>query len=471
MNENDFPNDVDMEKQILAALLFKNGEAVPKVNAILSDDDFYRPEHKILYRTICRLFELGTPPNIASIIDELIKTGELDKIGRKYVISIASELITNAYVVSHAKAVKEKADRRRLIQVAQNLEVEARKIHIPLAEISLRLQKDLEKISRSDSSDTTDFVYFFNSIFHSDLEKIKVFANRKTGFDNIDQCQFFSPGLYVIGATPAAGKTTFCWQLLEQLAKSGETCIFCSYEMSRLELFSKSLARELFRRNPSTSLTAAQIRRGSCSAALDKLVNDFADSQLNLKVMELQDETVDELLCRLKPFCFGNVNAPVVCIDYLQIIPTNRESIKIGIDDNVRKLKKFQRDTNTTFLVISSFNRTNYAQKVSFESFKESGNIEYTADVVWALQLDVMNSLKGGDPISESRRKIDEAKKQQPRQIHLKCLKNRQGTNYDCFFYYHSAHDFFEPCDFFDIIVPPLKKSSSKKGKINDAHL
>ena len=57
----------------------------------------------------------------------------------------------------------------------------------------------------------------------------------------------------------------------------------------------------------------------------------------------------------------------------------------LGIDDAVRKLKYFQRDTNTTFIVISSFNRTNYAQSVSFECFKESDNIEYTADVVWVL--------------------------------------------------------------------------------------
>ncbi|MBR3745874.1 MAG: hypothetical protein IKN27_02830, partial [Selenomonadaceae bacterium] len=97
----------------------------------------------------------------------------------------------------------------------------------------------------------------------------------------------------------------------------------------------------------------------------------------------------------------------------------NRECTKPGIDEAVRKLKKFQRDTNTTFIVISSFNRMNYAQEISFESFKKSGNIEYTADVVRALQLDVMNRIKGGDLVSESRRKIEEAKKRQPRQIHL----------------------------------------------------
>ncbi|MBR4904738.1 MAG: hypothetical protein IKZ53_08700, partial [Selenomonadaceae bacterium] len=73
---------------------------------------------------------------------------------------------------------------------------------------------------------------------------------------------------------------------------------------------------------------------------------------------------------------------------------------------------------------------------------------EYTADVVWALQLNILNYINAGN-IAESRKRIEAAKKQQPRQIQLKCLKNRQGTNYECHFKYYSAHDYFEPCEQF----------------------
>ena len=289
--------------------------------------------------------------------------------------------------------------------------------------------------------------YFANQL-KADIDSLKNYAGRLTGFKNIDEQQFFNPGLYVIGATPAAGKTTFCWQLLEQLAENGEDCIYCSYEMSGLELFTKTAARRLFLRDKQTTLTAADIRRGSWSAQLDCVINEVANSKTNLQVLELQDESIDELLIRLKPLCLNKQKAPVICLDYLQIVPSSKDSTKLGVDDSVRKLKKFQRDTNTTFIVISSFNRANYTQGVSFESFKESGNIEYTADVVWALQLFVLNSINPNN-IADSRKKIDDAKKQQPRQIQLKCLKNRQGNNYDCFFNYFSAHDYFEPCDKF----------------------
>ena len=457
MKRTDLPHDIDTEKELLAALLVRNGEVIPAVRAVIETEDFYRPEHRVLYRIITQLYAQGIVPNIRSIFEELRKTGEFEKVGRKYVFLIVAMSVTNAYVEAYARIVKEKAELRRLIQVSEQLAEDARNGILSPSEIVAAHRKTLDSIGQAaESAKKISFGQFFAEKFKAKVAETKAYSDRRTGFYNLDEHQFFMPGLYVIGATPAAGKTTFCWQLLEQLAERGEKCIYCTYEMSQFELFSKSLARELYKRDAKTALTAAQIRKGATSAELERLVVDFADSQRDLSVLELQDETIDDLLRLLRPLCQDKTKAPVVCLDYLQIMPTGRESTKLGIDETVRKLKKFQRETNTTFIVISSFNRTNYTQSVSFESFKESGNIEYTADVVWALQLDIMNRIRGGELISETRRKIDAAKKQQPRQIHLKCLKNRQGTNYDCYFEYHSAHDYFESCDRFDEIdLPP----------------
>ena len=275
-----------------------------------------------------------------------------------------------------------------------------------------------------------------------------MYARRETGFSNIDENQIFGPGLYIIGAVPACGKTSFSWQLAEQLSRKGETCIFCSYEMSRLELFTKSISRQLFLNDSKAKLTAAEIRRGGVSAEVKKIIKEKQNDDSDLRVLELHDETVDDLLRMLQPLCTEKCKSPIVFIDYLQIIPSAKDNTKNGIDDTVRKLKVFQRATDTTFIVISSFNRTNYNQTVSFESFKESGGIEFTADVVWGLQLNVMKEFKKkSDDFSVAiREKVEEAKRQQPRQIQLKCLKNRQGQNYDCYFKYYSAHDLFVPC-------------------------
>ena len=454
MNQKELPQAIEMEKQLLAAMFMKEGRIVPDVVAIIDASDFYRPEHRLIFQSILRLYAKEEPVDYLAVAEKLRKSGDFDKIDHLYLLRLTEATNPTDRADFLAQIIKEKANLRRLIELAEGLIEGAQRGEKSFDDLLAYSDKALSDLRDSHSpSKTLKLADYFANDLKADINALKNYANRQTGFKNIDEQQFFSPGLYVIGATPAAGKTTFCWQLLEQLAEQGESCIYCSYEMSALELFTKTAARRLFLRNKETRQTAAEIRRGSWSVQLDNIIGEVAaNSQTNLQVMELQDETIDDLLSRLKLLCKESRKASVVCLDYLQIVPTARETAKLGIDDSVRKLKKFQRETNTTFIVISSFNRTNYTQSVSFESFKESGNIEYTADVVWALQLNVLNSINAAN-IADARKRIDEAKKQQPRQIQLKCLKNRQGTNYECYFNYYSAHDYFETCNNFNGIL------------------
>ena len=448
MNQNDFPNNVEIEKQVLGAMLIRDGEIIPKLLNIINADDFFRPEHRVIFKHIVQLYCNGVAPDMVSLTEDIMNSEDAKGIDLSYVLFATSWTFTNAYALHHAKVIKEKSNLRKIIDSAHILIDDAQKGLKSVNDIISHYQATLENIHQSSQpSKSLQISPYFANNLKNEIANLKDYANRKTGFSNIDHNQFFAPGLYVIGATPAAGKTTFCWQLLEQLAHNGESCIFCSYEMSALELFTKTTARNLFLHDNQISLTAADIRRGGWTNELDNIIDNIANSDLNLQVLELQDESIDDLLNLIRPLCGNSQKAPIVCLDYLQIVPHQKDSTKLGIDDSVRKLKKFQRDTNTTFIVISSFNRTNYNQSVSFESFKESGGIEYSADVVWALQLYIMNQIKGGADISQTRKKIDDAKKQQPRHIHLKCLKNRQGSNYDCYFNYFSTHDFFQACE------------------------
>lgn len=456
MNQNEIPANIEVEKEVLGAMMIRDGEKIPAVLGILSEDDFFRVEYKILFRHIAELYLKGIKLDMIALIEALKKAGEFETVGIDILCRLPVWTYTNAYILQHAKIIKEKSDLRHLMNVATKMFESAQKGVTPVAEIVGNVQKDLQGLTVDETSRITTYKNYFQQNFKPEIEVSKRYSLRKTGFDNIDRHQIFSSGLYLIGATPAAGKTTFAWQMAEQLAKNGEICIYCSYEMSRLELFSKSVARELFKSNSSTSLTAADIRRGGWTKEIDKIIEDTQTVDCDLRTIELHDETIDDLLRILRPLCtqknysiaieYTAEKSPVVFIDYLQIIPSSKDNVKNGIDDTVRKIKIFQRETNATFIVISSFNRTNYINSVSFESFKESGNIEYTADVVWGLQLNILNQIRGSANISDTRKKIDAAKKEQPRQIQLKCLKNRQGSNYDCYFKYFSAHDYFTPC-------------------------
>ena len=115
---------------------------------------------------------------------------------------------------------------------------------------------------------------------------------------------------------------------------------------------------------------------------------------------------------------------PVVLIDYLQIIaPVDVHfTDKQNLDRIVCALKKLSRSHELTIFAISSFNRENYNLEVSMNAFKESGGIDYSADVLMGLQA------RGAGSRTFN---IDEEKRKDPRELELKILKNRSAAIVD----------------------------------------
>ena len=316
-----------------------------------------------------------------------------------------------------------------------------------------------------------DSAEYYTEKFEEYLENRKAFSERKTGFKNIDEeAGAFLPGVYVVGGLAALGKTSFCWQLLEQLARQGENGIYASYEMSSGELYSKRIARALYQKERKEgvekALTITQISRSNFyehRENFEEVLKNLKEEKISLRVWELEEIEIEKLFERITKFIELKGKPPVVVIDYLQILAGSVENIKVAIDDILRRLKNFQRETNTTFIVISSLNRANYTTEISFESFKESGGIEYSADVVWGLQL----YIEDGKRNYES---IEKAKKEIPREIQLKCLKNRFGKNYDVGFLYYPQVDLFEPMKEYGSFTDYKKNESGKMVEVNKSN-
>ena len=443
--------NVDLEQNILAAMTLKGGEKIPAVLKMeLTAEDFTEEKNRILFSHIVGLYLRGGNPEQVALVEEMKSAGDFDKVGVEYFILVVhGTTYTNAYIEEHVRMLKEKTNKRKFIELMDTLNCQAKTGIKSIADIIADASAEFSRFTADD--ETTRFTVlknYFKNDFEHEAQEIEKYANRKTGYKNLDEQQIFLPDVYVLGGLPALGKTTFAWQMAEQLAEEGEMCIYCSYEMSRLELFTKTLSRELFKRNSKVKISAAEIRRGGWkNEEVQKVVKELQKDDLDLRVLELHNETIDDLLRILRPLCTKQKKSPIVFIDYLQIIPSTKDNAKLAVDDTLHKLKDFQRDTYTTFVVLSSLNRSNYTQPISFESFKESGGIEFSAGCAWGLQLDVVNTLENEKNVSEIRKKIDEAKKEPARKIQLKCVKNRNGTNYDCYFKYHSAHDYFEPCE------------------------
>lgn len=295
---------------------------------------------------------------------------------------------------------------------------------------------------------------YISSSFMEDIDKFKSYKDIKTGFENLDNIMGgFYPGLYVVGGISSVGKTTFVHQLADQLAERGQDIIYFSLEQSRLELLSKSLARITAKNN--TPIKSIEIRTGNNDSEVNQSINKYSGIADKISIIEGNFTTdINYIKSYVNKYVALNDVKPVVIIDYLQIIQGDiRLSDKQRIDNNVTELKRLSRDNDIIVIVISSVNRGNYLTPVDFESFKESGGIEYTADVVWGLQLMAIHQAEFSkqNNIAEKRDIIQKAKNEVPRKIELVALKNRNGiSNYSCGFNYDPRYDIFTPFNWVD---------------------
>ena len=184
-------------------------------------------------------------------------------------------------------------------------------------------------------------------------------------------------------------------------------------------------------------------------------MKNFEENPLPLYIWEITQIDLNKILNRINQICKTLEKPPVVILDYLQLLTGAADNQKSALDDTLHKLFNFRRETGTTFIIISSLNRMNYYTEINFESFCGSGGIEYSADVVWGLQLLLGN------------RTHEEAKKEIPRKIQLKCLKNRFGANYDVGFFYYPDMEIFRPMMEYGEINGTSK--TSKKNKFEEA--
>ena len=284
-------------------------------------------------------------------------------------------------------------------------------------------------------------------------------SETKTGFRRFDQLAGgIFPGLYVVAAISSLGKTTFIHQMADQIATAGKHVLFFSLEMSRLEMVSKSISRKMAQIDYSNAITSLKIRRGTTSNLMQRAAKEYAEAVGDrLSIIEGGFDTSVSLIGEyVRRYIDKNNTRPVVIVDYLQIIQgAQKNTIREAMDYNVVELKRMTRALDIPVIVISSVNRGNYLLPVDFESIKESGGIEYTADVVLGMQLACLDEdiFSKENKIKEKRERIKTAKGENPREVKLVCLKNRYGSpDWTIDYKYYSQYDLFEEQDGYTVV-------------------
>lgn len=296
---------------------------------------------------------------------------------------------------------------------------------------------------------------YIDNLMDSEIEKFGK-SSQMTGFANLDaRAKGLYPGLYVMAAISSLGKTTLALQMADNLAANGHDVLFFSMEQSRLEMVSKSFARFTAQADMRNAVNALSIRQGYRPVQVQDAIQQYKAVIGNrLSIIEGNFNCdIGFIADYIRQYITRTGKKPAIFIDYLQILQPStdgkiRNSKKDEMDLAVIELKRLSRELDLTIVVISSLNRANYMTPFAFESLKESGGIEYTADVIWGLQLGCLDEamFEKESGINAKRKRINEAKEENPRKIKFVCLKNRYGiSHYEINFTYYPEFDLFTP--------------------------
>lgn len=290
-----------------------------------------------------------------------------------------------------------------------------------------------------------------------------------TGFNSLDNALdggLYS-GLYCIGAISSLGKTTFCLQIADNLAAAGHDVLFFSLEMAREELMSKSISRLTYiinsqqngdMSNPKTTRGILTRSRYDNYSTLEKnlikqAISKYGDIAKHIFInVGIGDIGIEQIKTAVEEHIKITQKKPIVIIDYLQIIAPSdpRSTDKQNTDKAVLGLKRMSRDFDLPIIGISSFNRDNYTAPVNLASFKESGCVEYSSDVLIGLQYLGMDyqpreSDKDRDQRIRELKADNEtaARNGQAQQVQVKILKNRNGSKGEAILDFYPMFNYF----------------------------
>ena len=405
----------------------------------LTQEDFFHDTNKKIYNVICKLFISKTVIDILTVNNELLELNELSEEVCEQIALVSNATPTAANVAYYVQLVKQ-ASRKR--NVFSNLRAVIADIHengVDMERIQKLIEKDItetpetiRKIAEkySEQSASSKIENFLDKIV-ADSENLQAYP---TGLHNLDAVlgDGMREGLYFIAGGTSVGKTAIPQQIADNVAEAGRDVIYISLEMSERELMARSLSRLTYRLacNQKKNILKALTSR----AILSNSWGDNVSEELLVQACEwyekfashiyyfegVGDVTVEKIRNIVNRHIKITGNKPLLVIDYLQLIACAdvRATDKVNTDKNVMELKRISRDYKIPVLAISSVSRSQYREKINIASSKESGSIEYSADVIIGLQL------KGqGEPNFNEM----EARSKNVRDLELHILKNRQG--------------------------------------------
>ncbi len=384
------PHSIEAERAVLGSILL-DPKLLDPVTEIVDPDMFYRDAHRKLFRLLLDMSEQGKTPDPLTVIDSIVASGDEQGFGgAAYVSSLPEQVPSTQNVEVYAQLIREKAVRRRLLEVAQQITE------------SVRSESDLEQLL--DGAETSVFGvsqqrgskdwHALPMLVGQEWKRIQRLAEHSgsvtgitTGFVDLDErlSGFQRSDLIILAARPAMGKTALALNFARHAAMEGRVSVgVFSLEMPRGQLATRMLCAE-------KSIDASRVRSGRLRRDVEWPALADAVESLHQAPIHIDDTpglTVTQLRSKARRLKAEYKDLGLIVIDYLQLMQGGggpRESREQAVSNISRGLKALAKELDIAVISLAQLNRgveLRPDKRPMMADLRESGAIEQDADLV-----------------------------------------------------------------------------------------
>jgi replicative DNA helicase len=389
------PHSAEAEQSVVGSMIMDR-DAIIAAMEMVTGDDFYEQQYRILFDTMVELFNEGKPVDLITLQDRLKEKDVPPQVSSlEFIRDLVASVPTSANVRYYTQIVRDKSVLRRLIKASEETANECYLDKENLDSILEKAEKSVFNIVQNRGS--KEFTDIKEVVLRS-IDSIEAAAKNQgsvtgiaTGFYDLDyKTAGLQPSdLILIAARPSMGKTAFALNIAEYTAlKSNIPTAIFSLEMSQDQLVKRILSMN-------SKVDSQAIRTGNLSnedwASLMESARIIGNS--NLIIDDTSAISVSELRSKCRKLKMEK-NLGLVIIDYLQLMSGSSrrvESRQQEISEISRSLKSLAREINVPVIALSQLSRAveqRPDKRPMLSDLRESGAIEQDADVVMFIYRD-----------------------------------------------------------------------------------
>lgn len=386
------PHSAEAEQAIVGGLMLDN-QVWDKVNSKVCEADFYRTEHRILFRAILALANKSQPFDVVTLLDTLKSNNELDDAGGEaYLFELANNTPSVANVSAYADIVREKSVQRQLIAVASEI---ADSAYNPgsreVSELLDFAERKVFAIAEQTAADGGPEI--IKSILVRAVEKIdnlyhsgESITGLATGLNDLDELTSgLQPSdLIIVAGRPSMGKTTLVMNMAEHAAiKANKPVLVFSMEMPGDSLAMRmmsSLGRIDQHRIRTGKLDDDDWPRVTSAVHMLSEAPLFIDDTAALSPAEMRG--------RARRLMKEHGQLALIVVDYLQLMKVpgfKADNRTAEISEISRSLKALAKELSVPVVALSQLNRSleqRQDKRPLMSDLRESGAIEQDADLI-----------------------------------------------------------------------------------------